>query len=216
MLELTALLVLGNGSVSNLDVQKQAYFSILDSVVGEMTAIVFRAAIWLYWRLLNRFCHHQRSMKRSLGLTVSNVSPSAVKPSWSSAAAVRDAGGRIECGSFLYPEETASHSILETVTKEMLQFKDAFPNMYSLYAAALTIEVSTATCEYSFSTVTRIGSYNFDFVLWPTNERPMQLVLLAVEKNLTRHLNLDKFVDGFNTSHGALFRSIIVCRLAVA
>jgi len=38
MLELTALLVLGNGSVSNWDVQKQAYFSILDSVVGEMTA----------------------------------------------------------------------------------------------------------------------------------------------------------------------------------
>jgi len=40
MLELTALLglVLGNGSVSNWDVQKQAYFSVLDSVVGEMTA----------------------------------------------------------------------------------------------------------------------------------------------------------------------------------
>jgi len=41
MLELTTLLILGifgNGSVSNWDVQKQAYFSILHSVVGEMTA----------------------------------------------------------------------------------------------------------------------------------------------------------------------------------
>ena len=40
MLEFAALLVLGNGSVSNWDVQKQAYVSILDSVVGEMTASV--------------------------------------------------------------------------------------------------------------------------------------------------------------------------------
>ena len=59
-----------------------------------------------------------------------------------------------------------SHSTLETVTKEMLQFKDAFQNMYSLYAAVLTIGISTETCENSFSTVTRgPGSYNLDVVL---------------------------------------------------
>jgi len=32
------------------------------------------------------------------------------------------------------------------------------------------------------------------------NERPMQPVLLAIKKNLTRHLDLDKFVAQFNIS----------------
>jgi len=34
-------------------------------------------------------------------------------------------------------------SPLESATKVMLQLKDAFSNMYSLYAADLTVEVST-------------------------------------------------------------------------
>jgi len=62
---------------------------------------------------------------------------------------------------------------------------DAFPNMYSLYAAALTIGVPTATCENSFSTLTRILQPRRRSM---SHERKSQLVLLAFEKKITRNL----------------------------
>ena len=58
------------------------------------------------------------------------MQPAVVKPlAYLLQLQSRDAGGRIDCGSCLSPKETASHSTLETVTKEMLQFKDAFSNV---------------------------------------------------------------------------------------
>jgi len=74
---------------------------------------------------------------------------------------------------------------------------DAFPNMYSLYAAALTIGVSTATCEDSFSAFTKILQPRHCSV---THERKSQLVLLAFENKMTRNLDLDRFVTEFSTS----------------
>ena len=62
----------------------------------------------------------------------------------------------VNVGANFLLKKLAPDSSLDTATKEMLQFKDAFPIMYSLYAAALTIGVSTATGENSFSTVSRI------------------------------------------------------------
>jgi len=51
----------------------------------------------------------------------------------------------VSVGANFLLKKLATDSSLDTATKEMLQFKDAFLNMYSLYAAALTIGVSTAT-----------------------------------------------------------------------
>ena len=66
--------------------------------------------------------------------------------------------------------------------------------MLFLYAGALTIGVSTATCESSFSTLTRVlRPYRRSM----GRERKVQLVLLAFEKALTLSVNLNAFVDRF-------------------
>ena len=54
---------------------------------------------------------------------------------------------------------------------------------------ALTIGVSTATCECSFSTLTR--------VLRLHRRSTVQLVLLAFENALALHVNLNAFVEKF-------------------
>ena len=99
MLELTALLVLGNGSVSNWDVQKQAYFSILDCVVGEITTASFWGSNLALLEVVGSLLQSSKA----------SMQPAAVKlltdPLQQSA--VRDDGGRIECGRCLSPEETA-------------------------------------------------------------------------------------------------------------
>lgn len=86
-------------------------------------------------------------------------------------------------------------SSLESATKAIVTYKDAFPSLYALYAGASTIGVSTATCENSFSALTR--------VLHPrrrsmTHQRKAQLVILAFEKQLTRAIDMDAFVTKFN------------------
>ena len=148
MLELTALLVLGNGSVSNWDVQKQAYFSILDSLVGEMTASFWGSNLALLEVVGSLFAILSKAF----------MQPADVKPLADPLQLHSETlEAELNVGAAFLQKKLPSHSTLETVIKEMmLQFKDAFPDMYSLYAAAFTIGVSTATCEYSFSTVTRI------------------------------------------------------------
>ena len=85
-------------------------------------------------------------------------------------------------------------STLEEATLVVQQYREAFPSVYQLYAGALTIGVSTATCEDSFSTLTRVlRPYHRSM----SHERKVQLVLLAFEKALTLKVNLDAFVDKF-------------------
>jgi len=52
----------------------------------------------------------------------------------------------------------------------------AFPNVYSIYAASLTFGVSTAACETSFSTLTRVLTPYRRSV---TQSRKANLVLLS-------------------------------------
>ena len=87
-----------------------------------------------------------------------------------------------------------SHKDLSDVCRLLFPLRAAFPNVYSIYAAALTFGVSTAACEASFSTLTR--------VLTPcrrsmTQSRKANLVLLSFQSQYTRCLDLDKFVNSF-------------------
>ena len=75
---------------------------------------------------------------------------------------------------------------LQEATKVVYPFRDAFPNIYMLYAGASTIGISTATCEISFSTriIQPLGS-------GMTHKRKFQLVRLAFEEKLTCDIDLD-------------------------
>ena len=103
----------------------------------------------------------------------------------------------LSVGSAFLLKKLSSDTTLASAAQMMLQFKDAFPNIFSLYAAALTIGISTATCENSFSTLTRVLNPRRRSM---THERKAQLVFLAFEKQLTRQIDLDQFVAEFNTS----------------
>jgi len=77
------------------------------------------------------------------------------------------------------------------------EFKEAFPNIYTLYAGACTIGISTATCENSFSALTRVLNPRRRSM---THQRKSELVRLAFEKKLARNLDLDKFITKFKSS----------------
>lgn len=88
----------------------------------------------------------------------------------------------------------ASDCTLQEALVVVNKFREAFPMVATLYSAAVTIGVSSSTCENTFSTLTR--------VLRPqrramSHQRKSALVILAYEKKITRSLDLDKFLDIF-------------------
>ena len=88
----------------------------------------------------------------------------------------------------------ASTSSLADATQVIYSYREAFPNTYALYAGAATISISTATCENSFSALTRVLRPARQLM---SHERKAALVQLAFEKTLTRNIDLDQFVAKF-------------------
>jgi hypothetical protein len=73
-------------------------------------------------------------------------------------------------------------------------YKEAFPQTYKLYCAAVTFGASTATCENSFSTLTRILSPARRSML---QARMSNLVLLSFEKDITSNISGDELLAKF-------------------
>jgi len=176
-----------NTGNSNWDIQKQAYFALLDSVAGEMTARFEGSSLALL-----------QAIEALLPSSKSFMKLAAVKPLADLLQLQPDAlAAELSVATGFLQKKLPSDATLESAAKEMTQLKDAFPSMYSLYAAALTIGVSTATCENSFSTLTRILQPHRRSM---THARKAELVLLAFEKNLTRQIDINEFISEFATS----------------
>ena len=77
------------------------------------------------------------------------------------------------------------------VLSELSPLRTAFPVLVKSIQIALTIAVSTAHCERSFSALKRIKSYLRSTM---TQQR---LIDLAIEKELSKNLSLDNVVDQF-------------------
>ncbi len=86
---------------------------------------------------------------------------------------------------------------LSEACKCIQQYKDAFPILHRLYVTALIIGVSSAACESSFSTLTRIITPLRRTML---HSRKRDLVILAHEKEITRNLDMNRFVTEFAKS----------------
>ena len=83
-----------------------------------------------------------------------------------------------------------NHTNLQDICQLLLPFKDAFPTVYGIYAAALSLGVSTATCEASFSALTRIlTAYRRSM----THNRKANLVLLSFQRRYTEAVEFDHF-----------------------
>ncbi len=80
------------------------------------------------------------------------------------------------------------------VLRELSPLATAFPVLVKSIQIALTIAVSTAHCERSFSALKRIKSYLRSTM---TQQRLVDLAILSIEKELSKNLSLDNVVNQF-------------------
>ena len=86
---------------------------------------------------------------------------------------------------------------MEDVMKELLMLH-GFPEVYRLIKVALTIPVTSATAERSFSVLKRIKTYMRATM---GQERLTHLAVLSVERELSKNLDLDLVIDRFRDMH---------------
>jgi len=79
---------------------------------------------------------------------------------------------------------------------ELLPLKSAFPTLLKLVQISMTIVVSTAHCERSFSVVKHIKTYLRTSI---GKEWLQNLSILAIGKKLASELSLDAIVDIFTS-----------------
>lgn len=91
---------------------------------------------------------------------------------------------------------SATFSKIQHLLQLLLPFRSAFPLLIKLMATALTFGASTAVCENSFSTLTRVLTPHRRSTL---HRRLSNLVILAFEKDITANLNREKFLNVFRT-----------------
>ena len=83
---------------------------------------------------------------------------------------------------------------INDVLLEIVPLREAFPVLVKLLQIALTIVVSTAECERSFSTLKRTKTYLRSTM---SERRLVDLAVLSKEKELSQNLSLDEVVDSF-------------------
>ena len=83
---------------------------------------------------------------------------------------------------------------INDVLREIYLLKEAFPTLVKLLQIALTIAVSTAQCEQSFSALKRIKVFLCSTM---SEQRLTDLALLSIEKELSQTLSLDDVIDRF-------------------
>ena len=88
---------------------------------------------------------------------------------------------------------------MEEVSDVLIQLyplKAAFPVLISLYQICLTISVTTAKCERTFSTLKRTKSYLRSTM---TEQRLRDLAILSIERDISSTINFQQVVDNFST-----------------
>ena len=83
---------------------------------------------------------------------------------------------------------------ISNVLKELHPLKEAFPNLTKLLQIALTICVSSAQCERSFSALKRIKSYLRSTM---SEQRLVDLACLSIEHDISNKLNVEEVIDNF-------------------
>ena len=84
------------------------------------------------------------------------------------------------------------HSIADIL--ELSSLRIAFPLLTKLLQIALTIVVSTAHCERSFSALKRIKTYLRSTM---TEQRLIDLAVVSIERELSKQISLDQIVNEF-------------------
>ena len=86
-------------------------------------------------------------------------------------------------------------STTEELLKATIQYgKDVFPNLRTALQILLTVSVSVASCERSFSKLKLIKTYLRSTM---TQERPTNLAILSIEKTTFESISYDEIIDEF-------------------
>ena len=91
------------------------------------------------------------------------------------------------------------------VYRNLLPLQAAFPTLIKLYQIALTLAVSTAQCERTFSALKRIKTY----LRTTMSEQTLaDMSLLSIEKDLSKEIDFEEVIKRFE--NGDKNRSIIL------
>ena len=88
-------------------------------------------------------------------------------------------------------------SSISDVLTEVFPLRAAFPTLLRVLQIGLTIVVSTAECERSFSALKRTKTYLRSSM---SEQRLTDLAVLSIEKELSQSLSLDEVVQNFSGS----------------
>lgn len=75
--------------------------------------------------------------------------------------------------------------------------KDIFPNVYKMLQVALTLPISSSTCERSFSAMRRIKTWVRTSMY---QERFTNLSILHIEKDVTKNMDTECILNEFSKS----------------
>lgn len=88
-------------------------------------------------------------------------------------------------------EKLSAEVDLSQIVQIVSKNRDAFPQLHTLYSAALTFAASTASCEASFSTLSRVLT---PYRMSMTHTRKSNLVILSFDATYTNAICMDEFV----------------------
>ena len=77
-------------------------------------------------------------------------------------------------------------------------YKDAFEDIYKLLCIAVTLPVSSASCERSFSCLRRLKTYLRNT---SGDTRNSNLAFLTINTRRTKDLDVDEIIDAFAANH---------------
>ena len=98
----------------------------------------------------------------------------------------------------LAKEQQQPQSIVQFLSL-LSPYKAAFDCMYKLLLIAVTLPITSASCERSFSKMKLIKTYLRNSM---SNGRLSNIALLSIESVRAESINLDAFVDEFHSRHG--------------
>ena len=158
------------------------YFPIFDAMLSELDR-----------RFAEKNLEHMRSIQ-----ACSPSSPNFLKPN--SIRTLAESYG-LDMGSLSIECSLAKPTLLgkdmnsiADVLLELSSLRIAFPLLTKLLQIALTIVVSTAQCERSFSALKRIKTYLRSTM---TEQRLIDLAVLSIERELSKQISLDQVVNEF-------------------
>lgn len=164
---------------------KQTMFALLDNVIGEMKA---------------RFNETNTALVNSVDallpaslhfLEFSSVQPLAELLQLNQPSLMAE----LSVAKVFLIDKCSKESHLQDLVMVVRRFNEAFPLVHKLYIGALTIGISTATCENSFSALARVLRPHRKSM---THARKASLVILAFEKKLCKEIDFDDFLRQFS------------------